>query len=108
MLVSTDNRMARAVDYPNLAANSVALVTDVSIPGSAYQNASYGMAGLGDLSVIGDYFTSDNFYLGWIALAGLGWLIFSGSGSKKAARQTARRASIKGSIARDQELLKSA
>lgn len=99
--------MARALDYPSLAPDSVALVTDVSVPGTSYQNASYGMGGLGDLSVIGDYFNANNYYLGYVAIGALALLFFTDGSSKKKARQTAKRASLKGAIARESELLKS-
>lgn len=120
MLVDTINRFARSVDYPSIGgAGNLSLASDVAAPGTAWQNASYGMqglgqtlrqrAGLGDFTVLGDYFTSTNYYLGFVALAGLAYMVVGGLGNSKAAkRRTVRRAGLKGQIAREQELLKSA
>lgn len=110
--MDTTNRMARGVDYPSLVGkDSIALVTDVAAPGTAFQNASYGMAGyngtlrqragLGDFSVIGDYFSSENYYLGYIAIAAIGFALLGGTNRK----ERLRKANLKGRIAREQALL---
>ena len=122
-IVSTDNRMERAMNWPKLAPDSIALVTDVSAPGTAYQNASYGMSGLGTVL---DDITSGNFAqlptdiinglnpatfdIGAYAIVGLvAFLIlpklFKG-GSKGASRQAYRKARLTGQVAMDQSLLK--
>lgn len=102
MIVQTINRMARTGN-----GSSLALATDVTTPGSDYQNASYGLNGLGDMTVLGDYFTSANYYLGYVGLAAAGYLLMGMLGGSKAKRRaTARRANLKGSIARETELLK--
>lgn len=107
MIVQTVNRMARGMDYPSLVGPDglTTLVTDVATPGTAFQNASYGMSGLGDFSSISDYFTSTNYYLGYFGLAAAAYLLLSGS-SKSKRRAITRKANLKGSIAREQELLK--
>lgn len=105
MIVQTVNRMARGMDYPDLVGpDNISLVTAIAAPGTDYQNASYGMSGLGDYSVIADYFTSTNYYLGYVGLAALGYLLVKGI--KPNSRALSRRASLKGSIARETELLK--
>lgn len=124
MIVSTDNRMGRAMNWPKLAPDSIALVTDVSAPGTAYQNASYGMSGLG--AVIDDI-TSGNFAqlptdivnglnpatfdIGAYAVVGLiAYLILPKlmkGGSRNASRQASRKARLTGQVAMDQALLKS-
>lgn len=106
MIVETINRMARGMDYPSLTGpdDVVNLASNVAAPGTSWQNASYGMNGLGDFSVIGDYFTSTNYYLGYVAVGLLAYSLLKG-GSKSANREKSRRASIKGQIAKDQALL---
>jgi hypothetical protein len=129
MIVSTDNRMGRAMDWPSLAPNSIALVTDVSAPGTSYQNASYGMNGLGGRSGLGAVFddiTSLNFAAlptdiinglnpatfdigAYIVVGFLAYLILPKlfKGSKGAGRIASRKARLTGQIAQDQALLKS-
>lgn len=103
MIVETINRMARGVDYPTLVGpDSIALAADIGAPGTAWQSASYGMNGLGDFTVIGDYFTSTNYYLGFVAVAVIGYMLLG----KPNKRALSRRAALKGSIARETELLK--
>lgn len=121
-IVSTDNRMGRAMNWPQLAPDSIALVTDVSAPGTAYQNASYGMSGLG--AVIDDI-TSGNFAqlptdiinglnpstfdIGAYAVVGLlVFFLLPGlfKGRKGASRMASRKARLTGQIAQDQALLK--
>lgn len=119
MLVSTVNRFARGMDYPSLVGpDSINLATTIAAPGTDFTNSSYGMngslrkrAGLGnfaagDYTTIGDYFTSANYYLGFVALAGLAFLFIGGGSSKAKRRAIGRRATLKGAIAREQELLK--
>lgn len=122
MIVSTDNRMGRAMNWPSLASDSIALVTDVSAPGSDYQNASYGMNGLG--SVFGDL-TSGNFSAlpgdivtglnpstfdigAYVVVGLLAYLILPKlmKGGKGASRVASRKARLTGQIAQDQALLK--
>lgn len=103
MIVETINRMARGTDYPNLVGpDSVALAANIGAPGTAWQNASYGMNGLGDFTVIGDYFSSTNYYLGFVAIAVVGYMLL-GKPNRRALSQRAR---LKGNIARETELLK--
>jgi hypothetical protein len=114
MLVDTTNRMARGMNFPSLVGpNSIALVTDIAAPGTAFQNASYGMAGypgtlrnragLGDFTVLGDYFTSTNYYLGFVVLGLAGFALLKGFGPNK--KERARKAAIIGKIAREKALL---
>jgi hypothetical protein len=122
MIVTAPNRFARAMDYPSLAKNSVSLVTDVSAPGSAFQNKSYGLNGLGDVitdittgnfsalptDFINGFSTGD---IGSYAIAGLILFMVLGSGKgkgfggKSASRQKSRAARLKGQIAQDSALL---
>lgn len=116
--IQTVNRMQSGWKYPKLVKNGqISLVTDVASPGTAYQNASYGMAGLGTIddtinsvlpASIAPYFTSTNYYAGFIGVAVLG-LVLAGSGSgRKAKAQNRRKATLKGRVAMDQELLRGA
>lgn len=105
MIVQTINRMARGMDYPSLVGSDdiVNLAANVAAPGTAWQNASYGMNGLGDFTVLGDYFTSTNYYLGYVGLGLLAYALLTGG--KSANRERSRKARIKGQIAKDQALL---
>ncbi len=108
MIVTSMNRMARGMDYPKLVDPSAILNTVgiVEAPGTDYSNQFNDGAGLGDFSVIGDYFTSTNYYIGFIAIGLIAFSLFKGGKSNK--RQSQRKANLKGYIAREQELLKSA
>lgn len=119
------NRFASAMNYPSQASNSIAPVTVVSAPGSAYQNASYS-AGMGGLGTVIEDITAGNFsaipgdivsglgsgdVFSYVVVAGLALLVLPlvlGGSSKSKARQTSRRAALKGAIARESELLKGA
>lgn len=123
MIVTTINRMARSVDYPRFGGEgNLSLAADVGAPGTSWQNASYALNGMGsyngtlrqraglgnfatgDYTTIGDYFTSSNYYLGFVVIAGIAYMALSGSG-KAARRRAIGRANLKGAIARDQALL---
>lgn len=111
MTVNTINRMGRGMDYPSLVGKDsgpLNLIGVLEAPGTAFQNKSYGMAGLGDLTNIGGYFTSENYYLGYVGLALLGYYFLFSGPSRSSSRRTSRRATLKGVIAREQELLKGA
>lgn len=126
MVVSTINRMARGMDYPSLVGagqGGVTLVTDVSAPGSDYQNKSYGLSGLGTVfsditsgnfaALPGDFITGLNpstLDVGSYLILGLVGYMFLGGfgGSKSASRRTSRKARLVGQVAQDQSLLKSA
>ena len=122
------------MDYNALVGNnSIALVTDVAAPGTAYQNASYGLngtlrqrAGLGD--VLSDI-TSGNFSAlptdiinglnpstldigSYLIVGGLALLLLKGIGIGKGSgrsksRSTTRKAQLTGQVAMDQALLRS-
>ena len=104
MIVTTINRMARGMDYPSLMNSDqgpVTLASDISSPSTDWQTASYGMSGLGDFTSIGDYFTSANYDLGYVAVVGLAYVLLKKSSSK----DKYRRARIKGKIAQEQAML---
>jgi hypothetical protein len=125
MVVSTINRFARGMDYPSLVGpgeGGVNLVYDVAAPGSAAQNKSYGMSGLGD--VIADITTGNfaslptdfinglnpaTFDIGSYAIVGLVLFLVMGGmkGGKSGSRRASRKAKLTGQIAQDQALLKS-
>lgn len=123
MVVSTVNRMARGMDYPQLVGKPsiVTLVTDLEAPGTDYVNKSYGMAGLGTLGTVLDDITSGNWSAlptdiisgltsgdigSYLIVGGLAYLLIGGFGSsKKKSRRLSRKAALKGQIAQDQTLL---
>ncbi len=79
MIVTSMNRMARGMDYPKLVDPSAILNTVgiVEAPGTDYSNQFNDGAGLGDFSVIGDYFTSTNYYIGFIAIGLIAFSLFN-------------------------------
>lgn len=117
--VQTVNRLEPSwPNFQHTLNNQLSLTYDVAAPGTAYQDKSYGMAGLGNAfddsisaflpASISPYFTSENYYVGFIGLGAL-LLLLTGKGlsGRKQRAATTRRARIKGAIAANQELLKS-
>lgn len=129
MIVQTINRMARGLDYPDLVGpNSISIASDVAVPGTAWQNASYGLNGLNGLgdvltdittgnwaSLPTDFVTGLNpstFDIGsYLLLGGALWLFMGkkkGKTKGKGSASAKKKAELIGSIAQYQALLKDA
>ncbi len=122
------NRFASGWAQPKLVGNgSIALANDVGAPSTSYQNAGYRSAVMGMGGVFDDI-SNGNFsnlpssvinglgsgdvgsyaVVGLLALFVLPLVLGGFGGGKSGARKLSRRASLKGAIARESELLKGA
>lgn len=118
------NRFESGWKHPDLVSGgSIALTNDVGAPSTDYQNAGYKSAE-GGLGTVFSDITSGNFgnipssIVSGLGSGDIGSYVIVGAfglllvpmllkgGSKSKARATSRRASLKGAIARETELLK--